>query len=355
MSASALDHRGRTWTYGRGAQNSDQSLHRNQILLGDAREVLGRLPAASIDTAITSPPYHLLRSYSGGEQEIGTEATIAGYVENIVTVCDQLARVLTPTGSLWLNLGDSYSRHPRYGAEAKSLLLGPERVLLRLAETGWIVRNKVVWAKPNPMPASVGDRLNTTWEPLYLLVRSRKYFFDLDAIREPHRTRRPSTGRQTQELAKYATSRPQWAGPLAGSNVGLLRARAEGRAGHALGKNPGDVWTVATAGYRGAHFATFPEKLITRPLLATCPDQVCILCGRPWQRGAPVCDCGVGWRPGIVLDPFTGAGTVAVVAERHGRDWLGIELNPEYRQLALARIETTRKEVRTTNNERRTP
>lgn len=333
-------------------------LERNQIVLGDADAVLRNLPADSIDTIITSPPYFLLRDYQV-EGQLGLEGHVDSWVEHLVTVTDQLARVLKPTGSLWLNLGDSYSRHDRYGAPPKSLLLGPERLLLALSARGWIVRNKIVWAKSNPMPHSVADRLTCTWEPLYLLVRSRSYFFDLDAIRQPHATSRASTPRTGRPRpSKYGAvngRKPDWAGPLAGKNDGLDKARAEGRAGHPLGKNPGDVWTFATAGHRGAHFAVFPERLIERPLLASCPERVCVRCGAPWRRrpyrqlGAvalrgrlrPGCDCAAAHRPGLVLDPFIGSGTVAVAAERVGRDWLGIELKAEFRQLALARIART--------------
>jgi site-specific DNA-methyltransferase (adenine-specific) len=315
-------------------------LPRNQILLGDAATVLASLPSASVDTVITSPPYFLLRNYNVDGQ-LGTERDIDGWVAALVRTCDELGRVLAPHGSLWLNLGDSFSRHTRFGAPPKGLLLGPERLLLALAEHGWIVRNKVVWAKPNPMPHSVGDRLSTTWEPIYFLVRSHSYFFDLGRIRVPHRsTRVPSLGTGNE---KYGAKRPTWAGPLAGSNDGLIRARAEGRSGHVLGKNPGDVWTIPTAGYRGAHFATFPTRLVERPLLASCPERVCLACGEPWRpvherEPVPACNCDASWRPGVVLDPFMGAGTVALAANKHHRDWLGIELSAEYRRLALKRL-----------------
>jgi site-specific DNA-methyltransferase (adenine-specific) len=199
----------------------------------------------------------------------------------------------------------------------------------------------VVWSKPNPMPHSVGDRLSTTWEPIYLLVRSRTYFFDLDRIRVPHRSH--AAPRKTKSVDKYGWRRDEWAGPYAGNNSGLDRAKNEGRPGNRLGKNPGDVWQVATGGYRGAHFAPFPLRLIERPLRATCPERVCVACGTPWRpvhERAPVaaCNCHAPWRPGVVLDPFMGAGTVAVAANRHGRDWLGIELRAEYRRLALKRL-----------------
>lgn len=316
----------------------------NEILIGDALEQLRSLPNAYVDCVITSPPYHLLRRYDAGGAEMGIETHVNDYVAHLLAVLDEVARVLTPTGGLWLNLGDSFSRGDKYGAPAKSLLLAPERILLALSERGWIVRNKIVWAKPNPMPSSVGDRLTTTWEPMYFLVRARDHFFDLDAIREPHRTQR-KPGPLTND--KYGGRRPTWAGPLAGINDGLRRAAAEGRPGHPLGKNPGDVWTVSTAGYRGAHFAVFPSELIRRPLIAGCPERTCRACNRPWRRERrrdrlgglkPTCNCDDGWRPGRVLDPFVGSGTVPALATELGRDWLGIELNPAYLPLIEERL-----------------
>lgn len=324
------------------------SVPRREILVGDALTTLRALPRNCVDTVLTSPAYYLLRDYQI-EGQLGMEASVSEWVDNLVAVCDELARVLRPTGSMWLNLGDSYSRHLRYGAPPKSLLLGPERLLLALSQRGWIVRNKVVWVKPNPMPASVVDRLNTTWEPMFLLVRSTSYHFRLDAIREPHRSRRSPTEKPDDKLKYGAAKRPPWSGPLAGSNSGLLKARAEGRSGHRLGKNPGDVWTVATASFGGKHYATFPVGLIERPLKATCPEKVCAACGQPWSHRdgslRPDCRCKAGSCPGLVLDPFIGAGTTALVAERLGRDWLGIELNPEYARLARQRIETARKQA----------
>jgi DNA modification methylase len=301
---------------------------------------------------VTSPPYFALRNY-GMVGQLGLEPSVDEWVGNLIVVVDEMARVLVPTGSLWLNLGDSYSRSPTHGALPKSLVLAPERLLLALAERGWIVRNKVVWAKPNPMPASVGDRLTATWEPLYLLVRSARYFFDLDAIRVPHRsTRQPS-----RKQPRTSTGPASWAGPLAGDQAGLARLHAAGRAGHPLGKNPGDVWSLPTANFRGGHHATFPEGLVERPIRATCPDRVCRACDLPWRRARPgralghlavaqsvepACACCAGWRRGVVLDPFIGSGTTGVVAERLGRDWLGIELNPSFAAIAMQRIEAQR-------------
>jgi site-specific DNA-methyltransferase (adenine-specific) len=328
---------------------------RNQIVVGDVRSVLPTIPAASIDTVITSPPYWALRDYHVDGQ-IGLEPTIDGWVSELRSVLREVARVLKPTGSLWLNLGDTYSHHDRDGASPKSLLLGPERVALAMTQDGWRIRSKVIWAKTNPMPTSVRDRLSCTYEVLYFATRSQKYFFDLDAIRVPHRSqlKRPSIA--AARRAVHA-ARPEWAGPLAGSNVGLDRTKAEGRVGNPLGKNPGDVWQYATSNLRGAHHATFPVDLITRPLVASCPEKVCARCGEPWERErarrlghlavvgelSAQCSCAAGYRPGLVLDPFIGAGTTAIAAERHGRDWLGIELNSEFAVQANARIEDERR------------
>ncbi len=343
-----------SWRYCRAAPHgldSRSPLPRRRILVGDAAVRLRELPAASIDTCITSPPYFMLRNYQTDGQ-LGMEEHVDQWVANVREVVQELTRVLKPTGSLWLNLGDSYSRGERYGQPAKGLLAGPERLLLALMGDGWIVRNKVVWAKPNPMPHSVRDRFNSSHEFIYFLVRSRSYFFDLDRVRTPHQSKpRPTHVRP----GKYNSGQRSWAGPLAGNNSGLARARIQGRAGHPLGKNPGDVWAIPTGGFRGPHFAPFPEALVRPPLLASCPERLCQMCDRPWRRVPPTvnstqphgqlvprCNCRAGWVRGVVLDPFLGSGTVGVVAEQNARDWIGIELNSSYAALAEQRIRAAR-------------
>jgi site-specific DNA-methyltransferase (adenine-specific) len=318
---------------------------RNAVLIGDALERLRDLPAASVDTVITSPPYFGLRDY-GVAGQLGQEADVDGWVANLRAVCRELHRVLAPHGSLWLNLGDAYSRHARLGAPPKSLLLGPERVARALVADGWLLRNKVVWAKPNPLPSPSKDRLTNAHELVYFLVRQSSYFFDLDAIREPVASQRkpsPRTSRTPQSAL----------GVLAGGREGLVAMARKGMSGHPLGKNPGDVWRIGSASYRGAHFATFPPELVRRPLLSTCPPQVCTACCSPWRRSRRrvrfdgevprprpfvPCACGAPTRPGLVLDPFFGTGTVALMAQKYERDWLGIELNPDYLPLAEDRL-----------------
>jgi DNA modification methylase len=334
-----------------------KSIPRNTVLVGDVRKRLAEIPDASVDCVITSPPYFQLRDY-GVNGQLGLEPHVDDWVNELRLVMRGVARILRPTGSLWLNLGDSYSRHVRFGAPPKSLLLGPERLSLALIEDGWVLRNKVVWSKSNTMPNPVRDRFTCRWEVVLFLTRQRDYFFDLDAIREPHRSaisRKPDPRRGADPRRPITTPSPKWAGPLAGNNAGLARLKARGLVGHPLGKNPGDVWSLSASNFRGPHFATFPVGLVKRPLLAGCPERVCARCGAPWRRKPtstprnatigqlrPGCLCRKGWRPGVVLDPFFGAGTVGLVAEQHHRDWLGIEINPAFARLATERIAEAR-------------
>ncbi|MDE3094061.1 MAG: site-specific DNA-methyltransferase [Acidobacteriota bacterium] len=336
-------------------------LPRNQILRGDALARLRDLPDHAIDCVVTSPPYFLLRDY-GVDGQIGLEASVDDWVEALRPVFHELARVLKPGGGLWLNIADTFSRSAGSGAPSKSMLLAPERLLLALAHDGWIVRSKVIWAKTNTMPNSVTDRLNTTYEPVYFLVRSPRYYFDLDAIREAATLTPRDIGRAIEHDAQQSL------------DVAVSDATSP-----ILGTNPGDVWRIATKGFRGAHFATFPPDLVRRPIAATCPEMICTRCGTPlkrqtstwrvplgsngravqakdrfvmrfpqrWhtlrQRGDIVpCGCHAPTVPGVVLDPFFGAGTTALVAEELGRDWIGIELSDEYATLAEARLEAAR-------------
>lgn len=172
---------------------------RDRVLVGDARERLRELPPASVDCVITSPPYFGLRDY-GQEEQLGLEADVETWIGALREVFRLVARVLKPTGAVWLNVGDSYSRGPPDGVLRKSLLLAPARLALALARDGWIVRNQVVWAKTNPMPESVRDWLSCTYELLYFLVRAPRYDFDLDAIRVPLRTRRKESTRDPTRI-----------------------------------------------------------------------------------------------------------------------------------------------------------
>lgn len=325
-----------------------KQLPRNRVLIGDAEQRLAELLPESVDTVVTSPPYFQLRDY-GVPGQLGSEASIDEFVTNLRTVVSRVRRVLKPSGSLWLNLGDGYARKAGVGVPLGSLALVPQRVALALSADGWVVRNVCVWHKPNPLPQSARDRLSPTYEVVIFATKSRRYFFDLDAIRVPHRS-------------ASRAGRPSVSALYQGGNAGLVRLRAAGHVGNPHGKNPGDVWTVATAIDRLGHQATFPEPLIERPILATCPERICVQCDRAWTRPTRIltlhtaegsqtirkvgelkrCDCFAPSRPGVVLDPFFGTGTVGVVAQRHDRDWLGIELNPAYADLAKRRLKQRR-------------
>lgn len=336
------------------------TLPRNQIVVGDALTQLSALPDASVDCVITSPPYYALRDY-GAAGQIGLERTVDDWVDNLAAISREAARVLVPTGTYWLNVGDTYSVHPKQGADRKSLLLAPERLVLRLLRDGWIVRNKIVWAKPNPMPTSIPDRLNTTYEVIYVLARQPRYFFDLDAIRVPHVSARGVSRGSGKPVRKEA-----WRGPNSDTVTGLASLKARGQVGHPLGKNPGDVWTITPGGYRSAHHAIYPLALAERMIAAGCPEARCTRCRLPWRRKliralggtaaraalAPTCACKAACESGVVLDPFMGSGTTAVAAEKLQRDWIGIELNPDFAAAARRRITTARHAPSTPTPER---
>lgn len=331
---------------------SGHQMRRNRIVVGDALTQLQKVPDVSIDCVVTSPPYFRLRDY-GADGQIGLELHVDDWVNHLVALSKQVRRVLVPTGTFWLNVGDTYSGHSSQGAARKSLLMAPERLALRLQESGWIIRNKIVWAKPNPVPTSVRDRLNCAHEVIYVLAKQPRYHFDLDAIRQPLRSAASTSKRSP---GKTTAQRESWRGPNGMAATGLDALKAQGRNGHPLGKNPGDVWTITPGGYRGAHHAIFPLRLAERMIAAGCPEARCTSCQSPWRRSviralggsttraalAPTCDCQADTEPGIVLDPFMGSGTTAIAAESLHRDWSGIELNSEFAAAAEQRITNAR-------------
>jgi len=290
---------------------------------GDARAVLPTLGAASVDAVVTSPPYWRQRSYLADDDplkplELGSEATCESWVENLVQVAADCRRVLKPEGSLWLVLGDRFVAHGgQYpaGLRRKSLLLAPYRLALALCDDGWILRDRVVWAKTNGLPESVGDRLHVRDEVLFRFTLRERAYFDVDAIREPYAI--ASIARHARGQAPFnpkgRAGEPSKVGRIWTGRDGDAhradwhrhgRIRVGARVG---GKNPGNVWPVATAAGGGspyAHFAMFPKALVRRPILATVPPG------------------------GVVLDPFAGTGTVAEVANAHLRRAVLIELDP---------------------------
>ena len=482
---------------------------------GDCRDVLRSLPAQSVHTCVTSPPYFGLRDY-GADRQIGLEPTPDEFVAALVEVFREVRRVLRDDGTVWLNLGDSYGSggqgggigsstlgppgqqggawHERTfdprryegqrstGCKPKDLLGIPWMVAFALRADGWYLRSDIIWSKPNPMPESVTDRPTKSHEYVFLLSKSAKYHYDADAIREPHdRIKKygfAADGLLPHEREGRADERPRDSALIADGTMhggGGFRSAL-----NPAGRNKRSVWTVATQPYAGAHFATFPPKLIEPCVLAGAPERACGECGAPWVRVVeiesrpnwqgngsqkhdgtyyrenigggvgndrrerrdlgfePSCShgdgnallagldmdmtrtqarravelarqagltrahidairaCGVGdagkaqvtqdgygkndpavqaladeaktalggyhrefllarrtpgapqascnhdanTKPGVVLDPFAGAGTTGLVALQHGREFVGIELNPEYAQMARDRIET---------------
>lgn len=290
------------------------------LLTGKSLEMLRTLPDESVDCVVTSPPYLGLRDY-GVDGQYGLEGSPAEFVETMRQVFAEVRRVLTADGTCWINIDDSYAYPPgsagrqgngqrkgrSFTAEAlpgtravppKNLMLVPERLVIALQDDGWIVRNRLVWHVPNSMPESVTDRLAHRYETVFVLARSERYEFDLDAIREPQKT----LGQRHE-------------GRSCGSGEGWPNAwAAKTRSLNPKGANPGDVWTIPARPYPEAHFATFPVELPLRCIKAGCKPG------------------------GTVLDPFSGSGTTGEAARMLGRKYIGIDLNPAYHDLAVKRF-----------------
>ena len=338
----------------------------NRIYQGDCREQMKLLPDESIDCCVTSPPYWGLRDY-GHDDQIGLEETPEQYVAKMVVVFREVRRTLKQDGTLWLNLGDSYAaqrggtympaetitggkggktcdgnktnrdRHDGYspsrnagaiGLKHKDLVGIPWLVAFALRSDGWYLRQDIIWHKPNPMPESVTDRCTKSHEYIFLLSKSAKYYYDAEAIAEE--VAESTTARLAQDIESQIGSNR-----VPGKTNGNMKAAAprfggkkytampdvfnRTKSGNAYEyrdrRNKRSVWSVTTKPYSEAHFATYPEELITPCILAGCP---------------------VG---GVVLDPFMGSGTTACVAIKNGRRWVGCELNQEYIDIAEKRID----------------
>jgi len=279
------------------------------IINADVLDGLAQMDDGSVQTCVTSPPYWGLRDY-GVEGQIGLEKTPDEYVERMVTVFREVRRVLKDDGTLWLNLGDSYASLALASSaiKHKDIVGIPWRVAFALQADGWYLRQDIIWHKPNPMPESVKDRCTKAHEYLFLLSKAKRYYFDSDAIREEFADKRKGNpGVYKAGLQNCIMPRG-----VHGKNV---TGHGWNTDGSITGRNKRSVWTVATQPFSEAHFATFPPKLIEPCILAGCP---------------------VG---GTVLDPFCGSGTTGMVALRHGRRFIGIELNAEYVDMAHRRIQ----------------
>jgi len=305
------------------------------ILNGNVNDKLKEIKSDSIQCVVTSPPYWGLRDYGEGKQ-LGLEETPEEFVENLVQVFREVKRVLRDDGTVWLNLGDSYAnqrsgegadtmknlnvnthgyKNPtekqektnknfnqrlNYGNLKQKNLVGiPWRVAFALQADGWYLRQDIIWHKPNPMPESVTDRCTKSHEYIFLLSKSAKYFYDADAIKEP------AQDWGTRDRSNFRN----------GTKDKLLIHNGLKDANFAeLGRNKRSVWKITTKPYKEAHFAVFPPKL----------PELCI------KAGSSEGD--------VILDPFFGSGTTGWVAQRLGRKWIGIELNPEYIKIAEKRF-----------------
>lgn len=291
----------------KGALSVFEDAERNDwldtVLHGNAVDVLSRLPGASVDCIVTSPPYYMQREYAAPFQ-IGNEASPSEYIQNLLSVMAECRRVLQEKGTLWLNLGDKY-----HGGELMGM---PWRVALALKDAGWILRSDVIWRKPNAMPSSIKNRPTTEHEYVFLFVKSQDYYYDIDAVREPHVTFSPES-RMKGGRNHFGRRRGTPENGKNGGNPNLHNGRWD-QAFHPKGRNRRTVWDIPLSKFRGAHFAVFPEKLVELCILAGCPEN------------------------GVVLDPFIGSGTTAVVAQRLGRKYVGIDSNPDYCEMASNRL-----------------
>jgi DNA modification methylase len=312
-----------------------------RILIGDVRQRLRDLADESVHCVVTSPPYFGLRDY-GCDGQIGLEPTPDAYVAELVAVFREVRRVLRSDGTFWLNLGDSYSQQGKWGGSTggkhanglhgdngsrdrrefglpfKQRLMIPARVALALQADGWWLRDEIIWHKPNSMPVSVIDRTTPAHEMLYMLSKSSRYHYDMEAVKEP-----------IAESSKKRYAQPR---ALSGEQTGGAKQDAYESANITNGsrrpneivtslaqnaqemRQPRSVWSIATRPFKGAHFATFPPDLIRPCILAGCPEG------------------------GTVLDPFFGAGTTGLVAAELNRSCIGVELNPAYAAIAQQRL-----------------
>ena len=326
------------------------------ILQGDAYTQLQTMPAESIDCMITSPPYWNLRNY-GVDGQLGLEQDYKTYIEKLMKIMSEVKRVLKPTGSAWVNLGDTYSGCGGGGCSqgpdrkggvdhhkgrdkppqskyrsvmGKSQIGIPQRFYVAMIDDGWLARNYIIWRKPNPMPASVKDRLNVTYEPVMFFTKQKKYYFNLDSIREKSQTakkpewmeRKRQGIQSTLDNKQPHTNQERKSTDIPGQTTQTISSQHTGYydkdtgepMSHPLWKNPGDVWDITLRPFADAHFATFPPELPEKIIKCACPQG------------------------GVVLDPFFGAGTTALAALKLGRKYIGIELNAEYIGIAEKRL-----------------
>jgi len=349
----------------------------NKVLIGDNLTWLKSIKSGVVQTCITSPPYWGLRDY-GHESQMGLEETFDQWLHKMVRLFHIIKRVLRDDGTIWVNMGDSYLAQQGTGFNGqkrldesnlnimvkshlppKNLLGQPWRLAFALQADGWILRSDIIWAKPNPMPESCIDRPTKSHEYLFLMTKKPHYYYDADAIRE-------ETGENTHSKGKKLNP------PIESAGIGHKGWHKYTPETLAF-KNKRDVWTIPTESFSKAHFATFPKALVKPCILAGSSRICCSVCMKPHKKEvekeypekrsinsptppgqkpqsqrwdhpiiqktlgfSPDCECGTKeTKPSLVLDPFSGTGTTGAVAAEYGRDYLGIELNPEYAKMRL--------------------
>jgi site-specific DNA-methyltransferase (adenine-specific) len=297
-------------------------LETNIIHVGDNIFHLTNIPDASVDMCVTSPPYYNLRDYKNSSQ-IGAENTVNDFVENLCKVFDEVKRILKPTGSCWVNIGDTYDK--------KRLLQVPSRFEIAMCDRGWHLRNEIIWSKPNPQPISSKDRFWGNHEKFFWFVKDvKKYYFNRDPILVPQAEisirRMFSKNNMDKRKDFNASSKEGFAISSSSQDKHYARMREEMgidkefnyeeliKSGKCPMRPEFDTWDIPSVTYKGAHFAVYPPELIEKPILSCCPEQ------------------------GIVIDPFMGSGTTGEVAKLNNRKYIGLELNTEYAILANERI-----------------
>ena len=310
-----------------------------------------QFPDETIDCVVTSPPYWALRDY-GVQGQLGIEPSFQEYIVKLCDIFDEVQRVLKTTGTCWVNLGDTYYSNHGGGNDGlvkaevtkqfvsiknrtrsqelpeKCLCQIPSRFVIEMINRGWILRNEIIWHKPNGMPANAKDRFTVNFEKVFFFVKDEQYWFDLDAVREPHHKKQLQEGiKQAREFGYsgresykewyfHHRKKTSWVSGNNDMKIGFGAARGVPRTRliHPLGKAKRCVWTIPTKPFTGRHYAVYPPELIETPIKAGCPEG------------------------GIVLDPFIGSGTTALVAQSLGKKFIGIDLNPEYIKMAKARL-----------------
>lgn len=343
----------------------------NRIYQEPCLDTLKSMPNNFLDCVITSPPYWQLRDY-GYDGQWGLEPTFQQYLEHLWEMMDELYRVLKPSGTCWINLGDTYARggrskdganhslvsksneiieprtSPDYNGLDKCLLLIPHRFAIGCIERGWIIRNDIIWAKRNGMPESTKDRFSKKHEYFFFMVKNTKYFFNLDAIRDKHKSIDDLERRQQNGVSEWKTQMASDTYAINGTG------RDHSELYNKNGKNPGDIsdfWDINTKPSSNNHYAGYNEELIRKPILAGCPEFVCKKCGiprtnKPSEKGAlkyiselSDCCCNAGFEGGIIYDPFMGTGSTAESTIRANRNFIGSEMSKDYCEIANKRLE----------------